>query len=1267
MADWLTTADGLPDAYAEAMVRDRAGYLWIATRGGLVRHEGLALNALRRDPDRPGSLPGNNVLSLMAAGDGSVWAGISGQGIVRMDGTRVERHWAPATAGGVLEGRYVWSMAESCDGAVWGVFARDGLVRIDPETGAARNFAAGSKGIPAEGFGVQLVAGSDCRLWLVRTDGLWRVRTSTPFGIVPALRAADSPMGTFLALSLADSDRAFVGGSGMLLEVSLNGNDGNATVADRWEVGRTIGVIRTAGDGRLWLGFRHGLALFDPARGGADVLPPDAGAGSLGAVQVTDILPGGEGEVWIGTSGNGVARLPTGWQGFRPYPLGVRDGDATQITALTVHDGVLWAGGADARIRRLEPASGRIRPFETARTDRHADIVDIEVTEDAVWMLRRGDLSRFDRGRGRERVVIDPSVEEAVQFEFLTPAGSGRMWLADDGGGLRLLNPEGEVVDRWHAAAPPERRLPEASLKGIRRGPDGRWWLLSSDALYRQGASGRFFAIRRSEHGGYDEMAFDGTSLWLASASVLQRFELQGDRLRVTARYTAGDGLPAGRIQGLVPGSGSLWILSSIGLARLEPESGLFRLFNAREGLKQSEFTPRTVVRFGDGRFAAGTSSGVLIVDPALVRPATDPPPVHVTGVRAGDRTIRLAPGERGALAFDWSENSLEISFRALSYINPRQTRYRVRLSGWEREWQAFTGRTSRHYANLPSGTYTFEVQAANADGVWNRRGDGVTFSVAPPPWRSPPAWAAYAVAGLALTGVGWRAALQRRRRSETLRRLRDEQRLADRQRDLLARLNRSIEPERLALAVAEAACELTGANPCHVAFEDSGLPDGIWTFPPGGDSPSRERLEAAAVADGPGEVLRLGDGARTLATAWLPNADHGDPSSERAGLELFAQSAGQVLANARLLGEMRVLAERASAASAAKSEFLATMSHEIRTPLHGLLGMMDVLDRSDDGNARAEMIRTMRDSGRQLERILNDVLDLSRIEAGHSGLAIAPFDLPSLLERVVDLHAPNADADGLALRLRIDADLPIVVSGDGDRVAQIIGNLLSNAIKFTERGAVEVAAALDRDQRLMLTVADTGPGIDPALQAELFEPFTQVESARTRRHSGTGLGLAICRRLVSAMDGRLELRSRPGRGSRFTVRLPLPGSYRQQPLRTTLLDGFRLAAALPAAEVRVLMRLGRRWGLDVTRIRSDGTGAHGDFDALIFRDRCVEPRVVAGLLRAGLPCWHLGDAEADVAGDVCWLRAPLVESRLIGALIDQRLGEPRPSGDVRA
>ncbi len=261
-------------------------------------------------------------------------------------------------------------------------------------------------------------------------------------------------------------------------------------------------------------------------------------------------------------------------------------------------------------------------------------------------------------------------------------------------------------------------------------------------------------------------------------------------------------------------------------------------------------------------------------------------------------------------------------------------------------------------------------------------------------------------------------------------------------------------------------------------------------------------------------------------------------------------------LRDARLVGALQDITERrradqrarevaqAEAANRAKSEFLANTSHEIRTPLNAILGLTYILERAALPAPQRQMVAQIQHAGRTLLGLVNNVLDLSKIEAGLFQLEALPFDLRGLLQAEVALLSGGAEAKGLALTLHLANDVPARVVGDPTRLRQIIDNLLGNAIKFTDAGQVTLHVTRQGDAgRLRIAVRDTGPGIAKDVQTRLFQPFTQADSSTTRRYGGSGLGLSIVARLVRLMGGELSLTSSPGSGSEFAVVLPLPAA----------------------------------------------------------------------------------------------------------------------------
>ncbi|MGH7452073.1 MAG: ATP-binding protein, partial [bacterium] len=301
-----------------------------------------------------------------------------------------------------------------------------------------------------------------------------------------------------------------------------------------------------------------------------------------------------------------------------------------------------------------------------------------------------------------------------------------------------------------------------------------------------------------------------------------------------------------------------------------------------------------------------------------------------------------------------------------------------------------------------------------------------------------------------------------------------------------------------------------------------------------------------AAKKLGTAQVVALRSRGRNLGfMAYLMPADNSTPAfvhhHDLAFAADIADRAALTIENARLFHETDDKAMALERANQFTSEFLASVSHELRTPMHSILQFSEILLSEVPGALNPEQKRQLdvvQRSGKNLLVLLNDILDLSKIEAGKMEAIIEEFEPAQVIRDAADSIRPLCEKKSLALRVRLDENLPEQFRSDRSILSRVLTNLLGNAVKFTEKGEIEVWAR-KRDRTLVFAVRDTGIGIPASRQKEIFEPFRQLENSETRRHGGTGLGLAISKKMLAILHGKIEIESEAGKGAKFTVHIP--------------------------------------------------------------------------------------------------------------------------------
>lgn len=989
----------------------------------------------------------------------------------------------------------------------------------------------------------------------------------------------------------------------------------------------TILALAVATDGALWIGTDKGLAVFDGGHLQSVRLP---GAKALPIVYSLSVLSDG---LWVGTS-EGVWRRDAAGRWSQPSwsSMFVRPNALMQIAR--DHGGSYWIGSQRGLWRQRgeeAPAPQRMGGAEIP----HAINALLLQPDGALWIPVSGfglGYLRSDWHQTAQYSGIADGLQGAM-YRALAPARDGGFWLGGYNGMVERLAPDGSFT-RLDPAI--QERLRDSKLSSITEDHDGRLWFASRTALMRIGSDGAIDEWRGDDPQAPTpdaqidilRVAADG-SLWLsATGGGIQQRDAATGRIMLDIPAGEAGGLGAADIEAmLLSTDGDVWVAGSNGVLRLEratrrfhamPKMGDERVyamaFDGRDGLWLQRLSGLEHYRREGQRWQSN----------AHVGPREGMPAVGAAGMRV-DRLHRVwVTTSRGLFRWDPLRRNMH--------------REGVQDDAGSSEF------LDRALAINDEGV----LAAATADG-------GVVLvdtTRLDPPARVP-----------ALHFD--RFSVRRNGQWHDLP-IHDSIKLqrGDQEFRLRARLLAFDDPQS-----SRYWAKLDGFDRAWVALGSNGervlagLAPGVWTLhmraKDAAGNAAREQSMSFVIPPPwwltwwAKILFVLAAVCLVLYAAWL----------YRARLRRSHQWQ---------LGEaQRVMAEQASEA---KSHFLATLGHEVRTPMTGVLGMSELLLASDLDIRQRGQVTSIHRAGNHLLRLVNDALDLARIEAGRLELLNVDFALRPLLDEIAALMAPVAERRGLQFIDLVDPSAPVAVHGDRTRVEQILLNLIGNAIKFTETGHVSVETFSLVPQGVRFVVADTGPGLSREQQTRLFRRFEQADGARTAaRYGGSGLGLAISQELAAAMGGRIEVESEPGHGTRFIVELPLASAMlpiavapassertQQAPLRLLLVED-------DATVAEVIRQLLQEQGHAVSHaahgLAALGMAAEGDFDAALLdldlpgMDGLALARVLRsqGFSAPLLAVTARSDAAAEIqareAGFDDFLRKPVTGAMLARAL----------------
>ena len=1121
---------GLPSRSVLSVAQDALGFVWVGTDEGLARYDGVEVVPYRHAADTT-SLSSDVVQALAPGAGGVVWVGTSG-GLDRYD-PATDRFRRISGLDNVL------SLEPDGEGGAW-VGTRDGLAHVTASGAAdARDRARPSdpSGLPHPEV-TALHLAPDGRLWVGTRDGLavrrgGRYRTFRP-------DAGSGPRGLSVSsIASGEGGTLLVGTMGRAL-FSLDPGTGQFTPID---IGPDIDAQNVTDvypdpEGTVWVStLGGGLRRLDPGASAPRVYEPVSGdPGSLAGDDVTALMEDRQGILWVATF-SGLDRFDRA----RGTVLRLRhdDGDpgslaSDRVRAVLRTDDALWVGAGRSLDRSTDGRTFRHLRLPQPEGGQRAVRALYQDRQGTVWVGTSAGLYRTD---GTSLAPADlPGETARLPVTAVQEDGDGRFWLGTprglvlydrDGGPVRVLAHR----DRQPASLASSRVLALAKDVG------GALWVGTDAGLCRlddAAGAGRFTCFRPDPAD--PEALADGTvyalwprrdrSLWVGTAGGLHRLDT-GDTGAGFTRYRAADtDLPSDSVQAVVEdASGFLWLSTSGGLSRFEP---LTESFYRRPGTESARSLTSAAAVAPDGQLLFGSTRGLLTFSPQKLRSLNAAPPqVAITGVEVAgqpvapgpDAVIETAAPVANAIRLGPDQAYLTIQYAGLHFSDPAANTFRYRMDGLFDDWREVGTAREATFSALPAGRYTFEVQAANADGVgFGARTASIGVVVAPPWWRR--WWALLGFAGLAVL------ALVRADRWQRARLLHQERERAERRETELRAETAEMEHRK---AAAEA---------------------------------DRQRAEAAALkAENDRKAAEI---ERTR--------------DVQAANDKLAQANGQLEASLRDLRETQAQLVQ-SEKLASLGQLTAGIAHEIKNPLNFVNNFADLSvelaqelrEELAGGGARpaTEMLeelepvltdlqdnaRRIREHGQRADRIVRSMLLHSRGGASDRGRV----DINKFVDEYVNLafHGARANDSGFHVEVVRDFD---DAAGEVDIVPQEFGrvliNLLTNAFHtVTERAhaggsdyAPTVTARTYRDgDQVAVEVADNGTGIPEPIRAKIFEPFFTTKPTG----EGTGLGLSLAHDIVTQVHGgQMEVESAEGEGTTFRVLLPAGGARPPQSTR---------------------------------------------------------------------------------------------------------------------